>query len=543
VAARGDKPEEAWNALEHNLARGLLDDLSGRPLNARDRRREQELLGRLDFLDRQVAALSVGGGADTAKSVKELRQQRDAAQTEFVRFQADLAERYGVAAGAVYDLSRIQTQLPEDAALIGWVDLSDQDKRTDPKGDHWACLVRRRGTPVWVRLLGTGKDGAWTDEDDQLPIRVRRAFARRPTKGAGSWKELAQKLTRQRLTPLEEHLKAGAELPAVRHLIVLPAHKMAAIPVEALTDRWTVSYAPSGTTYAWLKGNRSDPGRETSAARLLGLGDPAFQRPKEEGTSSPKAARSDAVNQREAFLPLPGTRQEIQGLARLFTKPKLLLGSEASEQNLDQLAMAGDLRTFRYLHFATHGILDNQRPLQSALILAQDRLPDPLQQLVHGKEFYDGRLTAERILRGWKLDAELVTLSACNTGLGKYAGGEGYLGFSQALFLAGTRSVVVSLWQVDDTATALLMTRFYENLLGTPERTVKPMPKAEALAEAKRWLRSLGPDEVKQLTRDLTMRGTRGRIEPRKSTEGSAAVRNYEHPFYWSGFILIGDPN
>ena len=95
---------------------------------------------------------------------------------------------------------------------------------------------------------------------------------------------------------------------------------------------------------------------------------------------------------------------------------------------------------------------------------------------------------------------------------------------------------------MDDTATALLMARFYENLMGTPEKTVKPLPKAKALAEAKQWLRGLSPDDVKQLTKDLPTRGTRGRIEPRKPAEGPAAVHTYEHPYYWSGFILIGDP-
>jgi CHAT domain-containing protein len=218
------------------------------------------------------------------------------------------------------------------------------------------------------------------------------------------------------------------------------------------------------------------------------------------------------------------------------------MGPQASEQNLEQLAASGGLREFRYLHFATHGVLDDQRPMRSALVLAQDRVPEPLLRLRPGTEPRHGRLTAERILRDWKLDAELVALSACNTGLGRYAGGEGYLGFAQALFLAGAQSLVLSLWQVDDAATALLMARFYENLLGTPEGTVKPMPKAEALAEAKRWLRGLGPDEVRQLTKDLPTRGTRGRIEPRQAAEGRAAVHSYQHPYYWSGFILIGDP-
>jgi CHAT domain-containing protein len=180
--------------------------------------------------------------------------------------------------------------------------------------------------------------------------------------------------------------------------------------------------------------------------------------------------------------------------------------------------------------------------MRSALILAQDQLPDTLEQVLSGRDATDGRLTAERILRGWKLDAELVTLSACETGLGRYAGGEGHLGFSQALFVAGARSLVLSLWEVDDASTALLMTRFYENLIGTPDGLAKPMLKAEALAEAKRWLRELDPEEVRVLTKDLDTRGTRGRVVPRQPAQNPQPARTYEHPYYWSGFILIGEP-
>jgi CHAT domain-containing protein len=151
----------------------------------------------------------------------------------------------------------------------------------------------------------------------------------------------------------------------------------------------------------------------------------------------------------------------VEAIARLFNKPTVLVESNASEQTLDQLAANGDLRRFRYLHFATHGQMDSQSAMRSALILAQDRLPDSLEQVLAGKEMYDGRLTADHILHHWKLDADLVTLSACQTGISEhYEGGEGYIGFAQALFLAGARSVVLSLWKVDDTATALLMTRF-----------------------------------------------------------------------------------
>jgi CHAT domain-containing protein len=316
---------------------------------------------------------------------------------------------------------------------------------------------------------------------------------------------------------------------------------MAAVPLEALTDKFTVSYAPSGTMCVWLKEQRV--GRSRPAASLLALGDPAFQPPRDDGRSPAKVGAPGAAGRRETFARLPGTRQELLGVARVFSETRLLMGDQASGQNLDELAVSGGLRRYRYLHFATHGVLDDQRPMHSALILARDRPAGPGQPAPNGTDVHDARLTAQRILRVWKLDAELVTLSACDTGLGRFSGGEGYLGFSQALFLAGARSLVLSLWQVDDAATALLMTRFYENLLGTPEGTVKPMPKAQALAEAKRWLRGLGPEEVRQLTQDLPTRGTRGRIEPRDGARDTRAVRTYEHPYYWSGFILIGDPS
>jgi CHAT domain-containing protein len=204
------------------------------------------------------------------------------------------------------------------------------------------------------------------------------------------------------------------------------------------------------------------------------------------------------------------------------------------------LAADGRLGTYRYLHFATHGELDDQRPMRSALILAQDRLPDPAAAATEKKPHYDGRLTAERILRRWQLHADLVTLSACNTGMGQFSGGEGHLGFSQALFLAGADSLVLSLWEVDDASTALLMTRFYENLTG--EGTGRAMSKAEALAEAKKWLRNLGADEIGELTKNLSSRGTRGRVVQRQPAENVLPTRTFEHPYFWSGFVLIGDP-
>jgi CHAT domain-containing protein len=248
------------------------------------------------------------------------------------------------------------------------------------------------------------------------------------------------------------------------------------------------------------------------------------------------------------FARLHGAGRELQAVSRLFRTATVLKGPEASKPNLDKLAAEGRLGQFRYLHFATHGVLDELSPMRSALILAQDQLPDPLAQVLAGQPADDGRLTAAQLLRGWRLDAELVTLSACYTGLGKYSGGEGYLGFSQALFLSGARSLVLSLWQVDDASTALLMTRFYENLLGA-RADRKPMSKAQALAEAKTWLRGLKAEEAEQvaggLLRGLDTEQARGKrvAQPAKQPGRPGPTHPYAHPYYWSGFVLIGDPN
>jgi CHAT domain-containing protein len=132
----------------------------------------------------------------------------------------------------------------------------------------------------------------------------------------------------------------------------------------------------------------------------------------------------------------------------------------------------------------------------------------------------------------------MVTLSGCQTGLGKYQAGEGYLGFAQALFVAGGRSMVLSQWQVSDAATALLMSRFYQNVLGKRAGLAKPMPKAAALAEAKAWLRGLSSAEVDERLAELP----RGDLVEKRPAPVAQGGRPYGHPYYWAAFILIGDP-
>jgi CHAT domain-containing protein len=639
--ARTHRATEAWKTWEASLARGLFDDVAARlarPLSEEERRREQELSGKMQLIDKQIAALlhAKEPTSERRQQIEELQKQRDAAVLELTQFAAELAQKHGPVAGQVYELPAIQKQLPADAALVGWIDLKALPKAADPDGEHWACIVRRRGAPLWVKLVGSGHKDAWTEADDQLAGKVRERFIQQAPDATVPWRELPGQLYAQRLAPLAKHLGATADLPAVRQLIILPSPALAGVPVEALiaarTDQqpdYTISYAPSGTLFAWLQEQRAKRSR-AERPRLLALGDPVFAA--DEATSSAPALpdhgvllievvsgsnaaqaglrASDVIlsySGQELFklddlaaavrkssgaeriplqvwragqtlslsvLPgklgvslskqpavavlraerdftalmqstrgpavfrLPGSGREVEAIASLFDRPDKFLRSQASEQQLDALMTSGRLKEYAYLHLATHGLLDMQFPLRSALILAQDDLPDPLAQALAGKRAYDGRLTAEQILRTWKLDADMVTLSACQTGLGKYQKGEGYLGFAQAVFVAGGRSVVLSLWQADDDATALLMTRFYQNLLGMRAGLDRPMPKAEALREAKEWLRGLTNKELVKQLAGLP----RGELVQKWPAPAEAGPRPFGHPYYWAAFILIGDP-
>jgi CHAT domain-containing protein len=245
---------------------------------------------------------------------------------------------------------------------------------------------------------------------------------------------------------------------------------------------------------------------------------------------------------------LPGTRLEIEALTRLLPDSTALLGSDASEQELDRLNATGKLKAQRLIHLATHGEVDRERPGQSCLILAQDRLPDPLAQARQRKKVYDGHLTVATIRSSWRLDADLVVLSACQTALGKQAGGDGLLGFVHAFLHRGARAVVLSRWKVDDTATTLFMVRFYENLLGKRKGLKQPLGRAEALDEARRWLRTVDRKRAAALVGNLergTLRGSEVEVPAlaEKAPTLPAGDRPYAHPYYWAAFVLVGDPD
>jgi serine/threonine protein kinase/Flp pilus assembly protein TadD len=640
VLARNGKAQLAWRRYEQSLARGTGDDLAQRRhLSSDDVARRAQLLQQLDRLDRQLEHTFTGKDTlERKQKAEELLGQRLHVQQELGDSVRQLEQQYGPVVGQVLTQADIQKALPADAALLGWVDLNSKPKAADANGEHWAVLLRSQGEAVWVPLAGSGPNQTWIDADNHLPDDLVQAL-RRPK---SEWQSMAWRLREQRLEPLAKFLAAGNGLPDVQRIIVLPSTLMDGVPVDLLVEGLTVSYAPSGSLFAYLHG-RPRP----SSQGLFALADPDFDLPWTDtppaklppggllldvvapGSKAAKAGvqRSDvllryadteltslddlakaiqahaqdtevaltlwrngdiqtanaqpgklgvvvardpapkALADRRQFEqqlaqarsaddgdwpPLPGTRIEAESLRKLFANRqlnvKLLTDFEASEQALDYLSRKGDLGKFRFLHLATHGLLDRQTPLRSALILSRDHLPDPDKQLAEGLPLYDGKLTAAEVLRDWHLDAELVTLSACETALGKYEIGESFIGFPQALLQCGARSVCVSLWKVNDTATALLMTRFYQNVLGARDGLKKPLGKAAALAEAKTWLRTLPRSEALQLAAQMTGGVERGKGRPALPRvpavpETAKDEPPYAHPYYWAAFVLVGDPD
>ena len=538
--ARNEKPVEAWRRLEQGLARGLIDAVGADADRLTDDERTERLrlLSAISAAEETIAVESEDEPDETRDSGNGLRE-RNARRAALLEFDTRMATIHGAPSSHPFELHRIQANLPERTAIIAWIDNPTPPGSSSLQSEHYACVLRRNGDPAWVRLRGHGDNGAWTAQDTSLAHRVSSDIALRPTARVGLDADL-DALRVQRLKPVE-YLLDG-----ITHLIALPVGDMGRVPLQALTQAYSVSYAPSATVFARLVERDKSPDTPHPRRTLLALGDPIY------------AQTNDAAQR------LVGSGHEVRSIAQFFDGASsestsaggatLLLGPDATETALQRLATNGSLRRYGYIHLSAHGLLDDFLPWRSSLLLSSSTASETTTPV------YDDRLSAGQIAQTWRLNAELVTLSACETALGRSEGGEGFVGFSQALFASGARSLALSLWKVDDAATALLMSRFYENLTGSfsDERHVpgaaypasQPMPKCDALVEAKQWLRTNTPDQNKAALQRLgfnldgdaeRLASERGGI--RISGERPQVSYDYSDPHYWAAFVLSGDPN
>jgi CHAT domain-containing protein len=148
---------------------------------------------------------------------------------------------------------------------------------------------------------------------------------------------------------------------------------------------------------------------------------------------------------------LPGTLSEVININKVVKNSKVITGKDVTEYQVKQLSKNGDLRNYKAIHFATHGLVVPEIPELSAIVLSQFK-DEPRNE--------DGYLRMGEISE-LNIRADFVNLSACETGLGKIYGGEGVVGFTHSFFIAGANGLSVSLWQVADISTSKFMVAVY----------------------------------------------------------------------------------
>lgn len=289
-----------------------------------------------------------------------------------------------------------------------------------------------------------------------------------------------------------------AALGAAKRLYILPHGPLHFVPFQALyqrtaagrahflLDEYELVYAPSATVLL----DYCQQARELGNGSLLAIG------------------YNGELRHAEA---------ESHAIAEMIQGARLHIGSAATSATL-----MAEGATFRRIHIACHGYFNRQRPLMSYLLLA------------------DTRLYASDILQQLRLRADLVTLAACETGRNQVLQGDELLGLVRAFLYAGSASVLVTLWPVDELSTRILMECFYGQLLAG-------QPKAKALRHAQQTLRSLTRAEVIELL------GAYGEVDPAKLVHHLASLTQptgqrgvaeeplFAHPYFWAPFILIGD--
>jgi len=490
--ARQGRAVDAIRIAELGRARGITDALSMRLAGQvslvpdRDRLELRRLDERLRELDAEIALLAV-----TAPRRLHLVAERDAAANDWqsVRRRVQSSER--PQGSATLDPIAAATMLPRDTVFVGyqlvrgraWVFILHRDRppRTVvlPEGVDFggtvAAMHAALGVPVsalaplWRLKNGNFAGGLARPAPDAIRV---------------SLDELTGSLAAALLEPI------AGELAHAAHLIVAVDGALALLPFELLPlrgrpliEQMDVSYVPS--LAVWQALHTAQRRTRAASADLIAFGAPSYAPPQ------PTGERTTPLSGRY-WTALPGAVREVTNVAAMFPaeRRRVFLGGDASEANLQALNRSGALADARYLLLSVHGVLLPSTPQWSALVLSEaNRDVEP-----------NGFVTAAE-LATYELGSELTVLSACETGVGKEVAGEGIFGLPFALFVAGSRKTVLTLWPVADEATA----QFIERLFAKLKRGIAP---ARALAATKRELRR----------------------DPR-----------YAAPFYWAAFVLYGD--
>ena len=494
-SASGDDDAGSLAALVVLQRKGrVLDAMTDMFAAARQRARDPADHALLDQLHRVTTQLARLASRPSDVATPEARQaQMDELEGRQERLQGEIGagDAEFRAQMKPVTLTAVQAAIPPDAALLEFVVFRPFDPKADQNDEayglpHYAVYVLRRGAPPRGIDLGPAR----TIDD---AIAALREALRDPLRG--HLRRHARDLHQQ----VMERLKSA--VGDARRLLISPDGNLNLVPFEALIDeggrylveRYAITYLTSGRDLL-----RMQIARASRSAPVI-VADPRFGEP-----ASPVAVASragEAWRRRSRggepstvyFAPLAATAQEGRAIKKLFPEATLLTGQRATKAALQRMDAP------RMLHIASHGFFLGKKDgaedplLRSGLALAGANLT--------GNANGEGVLTALEAsgLNLW--GTKLVTLSACDTGLGEVRNGEGVYGLRRAFVLAGTETLVMSLWPVSDYMTREMMTAYYTGLR-------KGLGRGDALRHAK-----------------LAMMKRHGR----------------QHPFYWASFIQSGE--
>jgi CHAT domain-containing protein/tetratricopeptide (TPR) repeat protein len=486
-----NKLEEALAAAERAKARVLLDVMrSGRiridkAMTGQENEQEHKLVSRLASLNVQLSAEKAKSAANSAR-LAQLNADLYQARLEYRGFQTAL-----YAAHPELQVERGDSQpvsLAQTTALL-----------PDPRTALLEFVVTEETAYLFVSTKGPNAGSpqlaAYTlaVTAKQLAARVdgfRKQLATRDPDYGRSAHELYRLLLRP----------AHATLAGKTRIVIVPDGPLWELPFQALQptaghhllEDAAISYAPSLTVL--LEMVKRHGVIKSEAERLLAMGNPAFSKQDADRLIAQANLAPNDHALRDLPVDLPNAQHEVAALSRLYgaRQSTIYTGAAATEQ-----AFKADAAKYDVLHLATHGIFDNRNPMYSHLLLAGPG--------TSGDD--DGLLEAWEVVN-LTLKADLVVLSACETARGKASGGEGLIGMSWAFFVAGSPALVASQWKVDSASTTELMVNFHRGLRNPAGLPGRSAAKARALQQAA--------------------------LRVMKSPQ-------YRHPFYWAGFVLIGD--
>ncbi len=489
--------EEAWQTHEKIRARSLMENLIESGLNLSE-------FAPKDYFVREQRLLEEIALAEL-KRTEALRAKNQARQTSA---ETDLNKKLGE-----YDIlqENFRQQNPQFSAVNQPQNhrIADAQKLLDDETAMLEFALGGRQSYVWIirknsfRLVKLPSKSVIEKSVREFYV----ALTDRAAKNDKTVVEKSQSLSRAVLLPLADDVRE------VKKLIVIADGALQLIPFSALTlapggivyeplaANFEIVNAPSFSSLVYLRENKLR--RQKTNGKLLAVfADPIFQDDDERFVfykpATPKRdAKSFSDNltqalrdfglERLARLPFSGV--EAREIGKFAPEQTVLaLGADASRQTF----LRGDFNSYRILHFATHGFLNQQNPELSGLVLSlYDREGNSQNGFLRVIDLYS-----------MDLQTDLVVLSACQTALGKETDGEGIVGLTRGFMYAGASGVVSSLWKVEDAATAELMKRFYRAMLKDNKTP------SDALRTAQNELRKI----------------------PR-----------FRNPRYWSGFTLNGE--